>query len=142
MSVQTVYHQIAMDVAANWSVQMPRSIAAAAVLVMISSNTAFAADAVRGETRFRALCGSCHSADPAVRKMSSHMSGIVGRRAASIAGVPFSTALKTSGWTWSKPLLEKYLADPKKALPGTTMMVAAANAQDRADIVAYLATLK
>jgi cytochrome c2 len=38
--------------------------------------------------------------------------------------------------------LEKYLADPKKALPGTTMMVAAANAQDRADIVAYLATLK
>jgi cytochrome c len=114
----------------------------AAVLSFVSCAPAFAADAVRGEQRFRALCGTCHSADPAVKKMSSHLRGIVGRKAASVDGVPYSTALKTSGWTWTEPLLEKYLADPKKALPGTTMMVAAANPKDRADIVGYLATLK
>jgi cytochrome c len=112
-----------------------------AVLTTVVGSAAFAADPARGEKRFVALCGSCHSADPAVRKMSSHMKGIVGRKAASVEGVAYSTALKTSGWTWTKPLLEKYLANPKKALPGTTMMVAAGDA-DRADIVAYLATLK
>jgi cytochrome c len=121
---------------------MSRSIAVAAVLACLVSTTAVAADAARGEQRFRALCGTCHSADPAVKKMSSHMKGIVGRRAASVEGVPYSTALKTSGWTWTEASLTRYLADPKKALPGTTMMVAAANPQDRADIVAYLVTLK
>lgn len=120
---------------------MTRSLAAAFLALSLSGG-AIAADAARGEARFRALCGTCHSADPAVRKMSSHMRGIVGRKAASIDGIPYSTALKTSGWTWTKPLLETYLTDPKKALPGTTMMVAAANKQDRADIVAYLASLK
>lgn len=121
---------------------MSLRIAATAVLALVVCSRAFAADAARGEARFRALCGSCHAADPAAKKISSHMKGIVGRKAASVDGVPYSTALKTSGWTWKKPLLDKYLADPKKTLPGTTMMVAAANPQDRTDIVAYLATLK
>lgn len=120
---------------------MSRRIASVGVLSMIISAGAWAADPVRGEQRFRVLCGTCHAADPSVKKMSSPMKGIIGRKAASIDGFAYSTALKTSGWIWTKPLLETYLADPKKALPGTTMMVAAANPKDRADIIAYLATL-
>lgn len=112
------------------------------LVLLAIAGAAHAGDAARGEQRFRVLCGSCHSADPAVRKMSSHMKGIVGRRAAIVDGVAYSTALKTSGWTWTKPLLERYLADPKKTLPGTTMMVAAGNTTDRSDIIAYLVTLK
>lgn len=121
---------------------MSRSVALAAVLAFVVSTNALAADAARGEQRFRALCGTCHAVDPSVKKMSSPMKGIIGRKAASLDGFAYSTALKTSGWTWTQPLLETYLADPKKALPGTTMMVAAANPKDRSDIVAYLATLK
>jgi cytochrome c len=121
---------------------MSRRVLLFLALVAAGSHSATAADAVRGAQRFKLLCGSCHSPDPAVKKMSSHMRGIVGRKAASVDGVAFSNALKTSGWTWTQARLETYLADPKKALPGTTMMVAAANAQDRADIIAYLATLK
>jgi cytochrome c len=111
------------------------------ILVVALAPSGFAADAKRGEARFKVLCGTCHAVEPGVRKMSSHMRGIIGRKAASIDGIAFSTALKTSGWVWTKPLLDKYLADPKNALPGTTMMVAAGDA-DRADIVSYLATLK
>jgi cytochrome c len=121
---------------------MSRRILLALALSVIVPPSAFAADAVRGEQRFKLLCGSCHSPDPAVKKMSSHMRGIVGRKAASVDGIAYSTALKTSGWTWTVARLESYLADPKKALPGTTMMIAAANPKDRADIVAYLVTLK
>jgi cytochrome c len=74
--------------------------------------------------------------------MAVHLKGIVGRKAASVDGATYSPALKTSGWTWDEATLDKYLTDPKKALPGTMMMMGFSNAQDRADIIAYLATVK
>jgi cytochrome c len=120
---------------------MSRGIVLSVVLLLSLAQSARAADAERGAQRFRVLCGTCHAVDPGQRKMSSHMRGLIGRKAGSVDGVAFSTALKTSGWVWTKALLDKYLADPKKALPGTTMMVAAGDA-DRADIIAYIATLK
>jgi cytochrome c len=70
------------------------------------------------------------------------LKGIIGRKAASVEGVNYSAALKASGWTWDADKLDAYLADPKKALPGTTKFVGVSNAQDRADIIAYLETLK
>ena len=99
-------------------------------------------DAVRGETRFKAVCGTCHAVDPAQKKMAAHLKGIVGRKAASVEGANYSAALKASGWTWDKARLETYLTDPRKALPGTTMMIGVSNATDRADIIAYLETVK
>jgi cytochrome c len=95
---------------------MSRFLLAVSTLASLAVSSAVAADARRGEARFKALCGTCHAVEPGVRKMSS-------------------------GWTWTPQLLDRYLADPKKALPGTTMMVAAGNA-DRADIVAYIVSLK
>ena len=123
--------------------QVIRIIMSAAILVSVGAGgaRADAGDPVRGAQRFQAVCGACHSADPAVKRLSVHLKSIIGRKAASVPGVAYSTALKASGWIWTKEQLETYLADPKKALPGTTMMVAAANAKDRADIIAYLASL-
>lgn len=116
-----------------------------AVLVALLSLTAFranAADATRGADRFKVLCATCHAIDPAQKKMGPHLKGIVGRKGASLEGFAYSPALKASGWTWDKAKLDAYLADPKKALPGTTMMMGASDAADRADIIAYLETLK
>ena len=121
---------------------MARSIFTALAVLILTSNAAIAADAARGETRFRALCGTCHAVDPSQKKMAAHLKGIVGRKAASVEGANYSAALKASGWTWDKAKLEAYLADPRKALPGTTMMIGVSNAADRADIIAYLETLK
>jgi cytochrome c len=121
---------------------MTRKIFTAIALLMLTSNAANAADAVRGETRFRALCSTCHAVDPAQKKMSAHLKGIVGRKAAAVEGANYSAAMKASGWTWDKARLEAYLADPRKAMPGTTMMIGVSNATDRADIIAYLETLK
>ena len=121
---------------------MTRKIYTALAVLILASATANAADAVRGEQRFKAACGTCHAVDPAQKKMGAHLKGIVGRKAASVDGANYSAALKTSGWTWDKARLEVFLADPRKALPGTTMMVGVANPADRADIIAYLETLK
>jgi len=121
---------------------MTRSIFTGLIVLILASHAARAADAVRGEQRFRALCGTCHAVDPAQKKMAAHVKGVVGRKSASVQGASYSPAMKAAGWTWDKAKLEAYLADPRKALPGTTMMIGVANAQDRADIIAYLETLK
>lgn len=121
---------------------MTRSVFTALAVLILMSNAATAADAVRGEVRFKAACGTCHAVDPTQRKMAAHLKGIVGRKAASVDGADYSAAMKASGWTWDKTRLDAYLADPRKALPGTTMMIGVSNATDRADIIAYLETLK
>jgi cytochrome c len=121
---------------------MTRKIFTALAVLIAASSAAHAADAVRGEQRFKAQCSTCHAIDPAQKKMSAHLKGIVGRKAASVDGVNYSAALKASGWTWDKALLETFLADPRKALPGTTMIIGVSNPADRADIIAYLETLK
>jgi cytochrome c len=121
---------------------MIRSIFTGVAVLILVSQAASAADAARGEQRFKVFCATCHAVDPAQRKSAVHLKGIVGRKAASVEGASYSPALKASGWTWDKARLDAYLADPRKALPGTTMMIGVANAQDRADIIAYLETLK
>ena len=121
---------------------MTRSIFTAIAVLILTSNAAIAADAVRGETRFKPLCGTCHAVDPAQKKMAAHLKGTIGRKAASVEGAKYSVAMKASGWTWDKAKLDAYLADPKKALPGTTMLIGVSNATDRADIIAYLETVK
>ncbi len=121
---------------------MTRNIFTALAVLILATSAAHAADAARGEQRFKAVCGTCHAIDPAQKKLGAHLKGIVGRKAASIEGANYSAALKASGWTWDKARLEAYLAEPRKALPGTTMMIGVANPADRADIIAYLETLK
>jgi cytochrome c len=121
---------------------MTRKIFTALAVLMLISSAALAADGVRGETRFKTVCGTCHAVDPAQKKMAAHLKGIVGRKAASVEGANYSAAMKASGWTWDKARLDAYLADPRKALPGTSMMIGVSNATDRADIIAYLETVK
>lgn len=121
---------------------MTRTIFTALAVLILAAQAASAADAARGQQRFNALCGVCHAVDPAQKKSAAHLKGIIGRKAASVEGASYSPALKASGWTWDKAKLEAYLADPRKALPGTTMMIGVVNPADRADIIAYLETLK
>lgn len=69
--------------------------------------------------------------------------GVVGREAGTIPGFHYSPANKNSGITWTPEKLDPYLTNPKAIVPGTTMMFAGLkDAQQRADLIAYLATLK
>lgn len=68
--------------------------------------------------------------------------GVVGRKAASVADYDYSPAMKDSGITWTPENLDRFLAAPAKAVPGNFMPFAGiAKPQDRADVIAYLATL-
>jgi cytochrome c len=99
-----------------------------------------AGDAVRGQQRYAARCGGCHS--PKMNRVGPRHYGVFGRRAGGVADYHYSDALKKSGLTWDAPTLDKWLAGPPKLVPGTRMGISVSDAKDRQDIIAYLATLK
>jgi cytochrome c len=101
-----------------------------------------APDVARGEKRFRAVCGTCHTLDPAKTSIGPHLKGVIGRKAASVPGYAYSSAMKKITWVWDAQRLDPYLAQPAKVVPGTKMLNLVANPRDRADIIAYLATVK
>lgn len=97
------------------------------------------ADMVRGKALYQA-CQACHSVDE--NDLGPRHRGIVGRHAGSIADYNYSSALKSSGLTWSSGTLDRWLANPSELVPGTKMFFRIDDAQSRRDIIAYLAQLK
>ena len=96
-------------------------------------------DPLRGQQAYEARCGGCHSVQ--ADRIGPRHAGVVGRRAGSVPGFAYSEALRSSGLVWSPDLLDRWLADPEALVPGQRMGYRLADAQARADIVAYLATL-
>lgn len=100
----------------------------------------FTGDAAKGETVF-IQCKSCHVLEEGVNRIGPSLAGIVGREAGTVEGFNYSEANANSGITWSKEKLFQYLENPQRVIPGTKMAFAGLpQAQDRADIIAYLET--
>jgi len=100
-----------------------------------------AQDTAAGRQVF-AQCSVCHSTDGS-NGVGPSLRGVVGRKAGSVAGFRYSRAMKTVGITWDEQQLTDYLADPQKIVPGNVMPFAGvSDAKQRADVVAYLVTLK
>jgi cytochrome c len=118
----------------------------AVVLGLCTGVTAYADDpalsghAVRGAALYASRCGACHSVDE--DRIGPHHRGIVGRKAGGIGGYEYSEALAKAQFVWNRELLMKWLTDPERLVPGQKMGYRLDRAQDRADIVAYLGTLK
>jgi cytochrome c len=86
-------------------------------------------------------CRTCHVVEPGVNRVGPSLHGIVGRPAGSVPGYNYSTANKNSGKTWDAETLFTYLENPRAAIPGTKMaFVGLRDPQQRADVIAYLAT--
>ncbi|HET6470989.1 MAG TPA: c-type cytochrome [Pseudomonadales bacterium] len=92
-------------------------------------------DAARGATVYQ-VCMGCHSLDE--DDVGPHHRGVVGRAAGSVPGFGYSPALQNAHIVWDPASLDRWLADPQALVPGTRMFFAMPNAQDRADVIAYL----
>ena len=119
----------------------PRIAAAlvAAALAAAATPALATGDAVRGKAVF-ARCSTCHK--PATGPMGPSLNGVVGRKAGAAPGFRYSKAMSASGKTWSAGELDAFLAAPGKAVPGTSMFINLADPKDRADVIAYLASVK
>ncbi len=94
-----------------------------------------AGDPARGEDLYQA-CTDCHSLDK--NDVGPRHRGVYGRKAGSLPDYPYSDALKASNITWNEETLDKWLTDPQTFVPGVKMFFHLDNAQDRADVIAYL----
>jgi cytochrome c len=82
-------------------------------------------------------CAACHAL--AWDRTGPRHCGLFGRRAGSVPGFTYSNALKRSGIVWNAQTLDRFLASPMTAVPGTSMGYAGVtDARERADLIAYL----
>jgi cytochrome c len=105
-----------------------------------ASNPAFAdGDPAKGKAIF-GQCSGCH-ATTQQDKIGPHLAGVFGRRAGTVPGFHYSKAMAGSATVWNEQTLDTFLAGPSKMFPGSSMPVSLRNAQDRADVIAYLKSL-
>jgi cytochrome c len=112
------------------------------VAAVLAACSARAQDAAKGEQVFR-QCSVCHATEPGVTKLGPSMAGVVGRKAGTEPGFAYSEAMKAFGKVWDKATLDTYLTNPAAAVPSSKMIfVGLKDATQRADVIAYLETLK
>jgi cytochrome c len=92
-------------------------------------------NAARGQTLYKG-CADCHAIDK--NDVGPMHKGVVGRKAGSVAGYDYSAELKSSGIVWTEENLDKWLTGPQAMVPETKMFFDVPDAQDRADIIAFL----
>ena len=95
-----------------------------------------------GRQLFQTRCAICHGPEAAGTALAPSLRGVVGRKAASAPFPNYTPALKASGLVWSSAKLSTFLTAPAKLVPGTAMAISVPKAEERADLVAYLASLK
>ena len=84
-----------------------------------------------------ARCGACHALE--YNRTGPKHCGVVGRKAGTVPGFDYSPAMRRSHLVWDRATLDRFLANPPKVVPGTTMTYAGIpDARDRADVIAYL----
>ena len=113
------------------------------VLAVLSGSAFAAGDVEKGKQVFK-KCGMCHQIGPDAKILvGPPLTGVVGRKAASLPDFTYSPGLKKlagSGLTWTDANLDKYLTDPKAMVPGSPMALALPDAADRANVIAYMKT--
>jgi len=68
---------------------------------------------------------------------------VYGRKVGEAANYKYSDAHLASGLVWNDENLDKYITDPKGTIPGNKMVFAGIkDAEERKNLIAYLATLK
>lgn len=126
--------------------------ALAAAFIILSAPVAMAQDAAAGKTAFK-KCEACHTVEAGKSKPTGpSLFGVFGRKAGA-SDYKYSDAIQKAaakGLVWDEKSLDAYIEDPKKFLAGVTgdpkaankMQFNLKNATERANIIAYLKTVK
>ena len=120
-----------------------RFAALAVFACMIAPAGAAEADAVAGRAVFQRTCQNCHAVEIGVNKIGPSLWNVVGRQPASVPDYAYSEGMKANKTPWAPSSLDAYLADPRGDVHGVKMFFKGLpDTKDRADVIAYLQTLK
>lgn len=99
------------------------------------------ADPAAGKRAF-SKCLVCHTDQKnGPNKIGPDLWDVVGRKKAARSNFQYSSALQKLGGAWTYEDLDNWITKPSSYAPGTKMTFAGdSNAQDRANIIAYLRT--
>src|SRR5690348_2973779 len=87
-------------------------------------------------------CQACHSLEPGKTLVGPSLAKLIDRHAGSLDGFNYSDAMKHAGIVWDAAMLDAYLADPAKVVPGNRMPFPGLKSEtDRHDVVAFLAAV-
>jgi len=93
-----------------------------------------------GKTLF-AKCGACHALTPGRNGRGPTLYHLFGRKAGSVPGYGYSFAMKRSKVVWRESTLTRFIEDPQRVVPGTTMQfTVSANSQQMRALIDYLRT--
>ncbi len=105
------------------------------------ADVAAKADAGAGEQIF-GKCKSCHKID-GQNATGPHLNGVVGRARGTVEGFKYSDGMASDHNPWTPDELYAFLKSPKAYVAGTKMGFAGLpKPEDRANVIAYLETLK
>jgi cytochrome c len=84
-----------------------------------------------------ARCLGCHAL--AYDRTGPRHCALFGRRAGSVKGFDYSAAMKASDIVWTARTLDRFLTNPTKVVPGTSMGYAGiASAEERAALIEWI----
>jgi len=120
---------------------LARAVAGITLALLAGAAPAVSKDAARGDAKagegIYARCLACHAL--AYDRTGPRHCGLLGRRAGSVKDFSYSEAMKRSRIVWSEKTLDRFLANPLRAVPGTAMGYAGVtDRKERADLIAYL----
>lgn len=113
-------------------------------------------DTATGENLYRTKCRVCHSNEPGQHRVGPSLFGVVSRTCGEVPEKSFARyspgykAVCNSGqFSWTEDRINSYVTDPSQYLSElagkplrSPMTVRLSDPQDRADVIAYLKTLK
>lgn len=120
-----------------------RVVLAMTALAGAGAMPAWAADPAAGAAVFKSQCSACHSPAAGRNMVGPSLFGVVGRTTGEVPGFHYSAPNKAAALVLDPAALDRYLTNPRGVIPGTFMTYAGLkDAAKRADLIAYLETLK
>ena len=112
------------------------------LLICLSPPAGAAGDAAAGRKLYQNKCLSCHGDAKTKGTLGPSLAGIIGRKASDPGQGATSRAMSEANFVWTEATLDEFLAAPGNKVHGTIMPVGIASAQDRADLIAYIKTMR
>jgi cytochrome c len=89
---------------------------------------------------FNNACRTCHTVREGDNRLGPNLHAILGRKAGSLPGYVYSSAMQNADFVWDEEKLDRFIAHPSEVVPNNRMIPygGLASADERAKIIAFL----